>query len=104
MSIRPINGHVLISPVKHESFMASQKETYQEIGIVKALPEGVSAYVVPTAEQHNLMFRVGDKVMFDAWLGKRYPKEGSTTEYYWLIRVQDIVAYEPYEQVPEQSV
>lgn len=89
--IKPINGHVLIEPVKHESFMASQKETYQEIGVV----------LDASWPEKDLPFKYGDRVYFDAWLGKKYPKEGSTTDYYWLIRLEDIVAY---EQVPEQSV
>lgn len=83
MAIKPINGHVLIEPVKHESFISSSKETYQEIGIVVSLPSVT-----------GLEYKEGDKVLFDAWLGKKYPKEGSNTEYYWLVRYSDIVAYD----------
>jgi len=34
MSIRPVNGHLLIEPLPQESFIASDRETYQEIGVV----------------------------------------------------------------------
>jgi co-chaperonin GroES (HSP10) len=80
--IIPINDHIVIEPVKHESFVASLKETYQEIGTVVAMPEYMAA-----------VFGVGDRVYFDAWLGKKYPKEG-TDDFYWLIKFDDIVGYE----------
>ena len=82
--IKPINGHVLIEPLKHDAFITTQKETYQEIGVVIAVPE----------DYPNSTFKIGDKVFFDAWLGKKYPKEGTDDEYYWLIKYEDIVAYE----------
>lgn len=85
--LKPVNSHVLIEPLKHEAFIASQRETYQEIGVVIATPEGYDSYPVKS-------FKVGDKVFFDAWLGKKYPKDGSNDEYYWLIKYDDIVAYE----------
>lgn len=81
--LKPINSHVLIEPIKHETFIASQKETYQEIGKVIDFSKGITC-----------PFKVGDKVFFDAWLGKKYPKDGSNDKYYWLIKFDDIVAYE----------
>ncbi len=84
--MKPINGHLLIDPVKRESFVSSQRETFQEIGIVL----GVS-HDHPISDS---LPQKGDKVMFDAWLGKKFPKEGSDSEYYWLIKFSDIVAYE----------
>lgn len=87
--IIPINGHVLIEPVVHESFISSQKETYEEIGIVLAFPNN--------APNQLIRFNIGDKVYFDSWLAAKYPKENG--EFYWLIKYGDIRAYEA--KVPE---
>lgn len=96
--IVPINGHVLIEPVKHESFMASQKETYQEAGTVIDLDED---YIGMHKGGGKTLIERGDTVFFDAWLGKKYPRPNEEG-FYWLIRISDIVAYE--RQVPEQHV
>lgn len=77
--IKPINGHVLIEPAKHEGFVQQAQQTYQEIGVV------VDGGETPA--------EAGQTVYFDAWLAKKYPKEGSLTEYYWLVKYTDIVAY-----------
>lgn len=84
--IQPVNGHLLIDPVAHEGFMASQKETYEEIGIVVALPIELD-YLEPK------LVAVGDKVYFDSWLAARYPKEADG-EYYWLVKWEDVRAVE----------
>ncbi len=89
--IQPYNNHILIDPIPQDTFVSTMRQTYQEIGMVIKLQENM---VTP--------FNVGDKVMFDAWLAKKYPKEGTTDEFYWLVNIDNIVAYE--KQVPEQSV
>ncbi len=95
--IIPINGHVLIEPVKRDSFISSQRETFQEIGIVISIAADLTT-IEPLGTTNFSMKEIpvkkGDKVLFDAWLGKKFPKEGSDTEYYWLIKYSDIVAYE----------
>jgi len=79
--ITPVNDHLVIEPVVHDSFIASQKETYQEIGIV-------------IATSHD-QAPVGTKVYFDAWLAAKYPKpDGKDGEYYWLVQWADIRAVE----------
>lgn len=83
--IVPINKHILIEPVKRDSFITSSRETYQEIGVVIAIYESDKEF------QPN--FGVGDKVLFDGWLAKKYPKEESD-DFYWLVKVDDIAAYE----------
>lgn len=85
MAIKPINGHVLIELVKHESFMASDKERYEEIGQVVALPDDM-----PERLSDRLW---GKKVLFSGWLAKKFPKTG-TDDVYWLVDFKDIVAYE----------
>ena len=74
--------------MKHDAFIAQQKDTYQEIGIVLDVPPST-----------GIPFSIKDKVYFDSWLAKKYPIEGETDKFYWLVRFEDIVAYE--EQVSE---
>lgn len=84
--IKPINGHVLIEPLKHETFMASQRDTFEEVGIVISIPNIITnAY---DEEKPN----VGDKAFFDSWLAVKYPK--SDGEFFWLVKYDDIRAIE----------
>ncbi len=80
--IKPINNHLLIEPVKHETFIASSKDLYEEIGIV--IDGGTSE------------LKVGTKVYFDSWLASKFP---NGEDYFWLIKYDDIRAVEyPNEQ------
>lgn len=85
--IKPVNGHLLIEPIKHEQFIASQTDTYQEIGKVvdNGLKDGGRAA--------NDYPAVGDKVYFDSWLAAKFPgdKEG---DYYWLVKWEHVRAVE----------
>lgn len=70
--------------------MASQKETYEEIGTVKSYSPEVVAYL---AEQKlPVEFLVGKRVYFDSWLAAKYPKEGNDKEFYWLVKWEDVRA------------
>lgn len=96
--IRPVNGHILIEPLQHESFIASQKDQYDEIGIVVDLDanslgyrHGDQIYAAPV--------HVGDKIYFDSWLAAKYPKNDK--EWYWLVKWEDVRAVEYVE--PEVS-
>lgn len=83
--LKPVNKHLLIEPVPHDSFVASFKDTYQEIGTVVAMSDDLKD--VPCA--------VGQRVYFDSWLAVRYPMEGgSSEEFYWLIQWADVRATE----------
>lgn len=78
--LRPINNHLLIEPVKHESFLASSdKDVYDEIGIV--------------LESYSPQVKVGDKVYFDSWMAAKFPT-GEGDKYYWLVKLEDIRAIE----------
>lgn len=79
--LTPINNHILIEPVAQESFVASAKETYEEIGIVLDAPEFAE-------------FKVGDRVYFDSWLAAKYPVQGERDKFYWLVQYENIRAYE----------
>lgn len=94
--IKPVNGHLLIEPVKHETFIASDKTTYQEIGVVLGyssdlITVGAGLIARPRVE-------IGQKVYFDSWLAAKYPK--NDTEFYWLVKWEDVRAIE-HEEVPE---
>ncbi len=80
--ITPINGYILIEPEVHSAFMATQSETYQEIGVVVDFDDIFSTTYKP--------IKKGDKVFFDAWLAKKYPK--NDTEFYWLIKYDNVTA------------
>lgn len=93
--IKPVNGHLIIEPVSHEEFVASQNETYQEIGIVI----DYAADLTKTSREGNGItvalpsIKKGDKVYFDAWLAAKYPKEdGKNGEFYWLVKWEDVRA------------
>ena len=86
--ITPINGHLIIEPVTHESFITTQKETYDEIGVVVSVPKVFDEIAVEESP------KVGDRVYFDSWLSARYPKGDSTDEFFWLVRFEDIRAIE----------
>lgn len=83
MTLIPLNGHVQIEPLKHEEFIASSKQTYEEIGIVVALPPLPNGAIPLT---------IGDKVYFDSWLAAKYPN--GNDGYYWLVPYENIRAYE----------
>lgn len=79
--IKPVNGHVLIEPVKHDSFMFSDKELYEEVGVVVSLADDCGI-TVP--------FPVGTKIFFDSWLAAKYPKNDK--EDFWLVKWEDVRA------------
>lgn len=89
--IKPINGHVLIKPLTHEGFTASQRDTYQEIGIVIALAELITD------------LKIGDKVYFDAWLVAKFPSEDPENPY-WMVKYEDIRAMEHAESKQIQKL
>lgn len=99
--IKPVNGHLLIEPVVHDSFIATQKETYEEIGVVVELDVSLT-YLWGDRQ----LAEVGDKVFFDSWIAAKYPKEGSTDEYFWLVKWEDVRAIEHNEEqpLPEQPL
>lgn len=83
MALRPINGYILIEPVAHESFMASEKTTYDEIGVVVA---------VPTPYASSASIKPGMKVYFDSFMAKKYPNPDKADAYYWLVHTDEICA------------
>lgn len=72
--------------------MASQKETYEEVGIVISFDPSWGPDF-----PHGI--KPGDKVFFDSYLAAKYPKNDS--EYYWLVEYKDIRAIEHAEEIPK---
>lgn len=96
--ITPVNSHILIEPVKHESFMATQKGTYEEIGVVLEFDEScipLDYTSGKSAGQLVSLLKKGDKVYFDSWLAAKYPKNDE--EWYWLVKWEDVRAIEHVE-------
>ncbi len=85
--IKPVNGHLLIDPIERDAFMLSQRETYEEIGVVLSNGRGFWGWLL------GLGPKVGSKVYFDSWLAAKYPKEG-TDSFYWLVQWKDVRAVE----------
>jgi len=102
--IKPVNGHLLIEPVKHETFMASSRETYEEIGVVieydKAITgeyeDGTSVTYTTGVVPMRPKVQKGDKVYFDAWLAAKFPGKDPDT-FLWLVKWEDIRAVEHVE-------
>jgi hypothetical protein len=72
----------MIQPLETESFMAQQKTTYEEVGLVLDAPEYISDLI-------------GTHVYFDSWLAKKFPVKGTTDKFVWFVNSDDLVAYEP---------
>jgi len=83
--IQPVNGHLLIDPIKHEGFIATQSDTYEEVGIVKEIAKEISL---------SSELQVGDKVYFDSWLAAKFP---NGKDFYWMVKWEDIRAIEHVE-------
>lgn len=96
--ILPINGHILIEPIKHDSFTVSQQESYQEIGIVVRVDE----YLEDVVENVGLIPEEGDKVYFDSWLAAKFPS-GDPENPYWMVKYEDIRAIESKSEDAEQE-
>lgn len=88
--ITPVNGHLLIDPVKHDSFVVSQRETFEEIGVVVSVDEEFSKGMLISRET---WLKPGDKVYFDSWLAAKFPKN-EDGEFYWLVKWEDVRAVE----------
>ena len=83
MKIKPINGHLLISPVKHTDFVEGGS-SFDEIGEVLALPNNESPFD---------KLKIGDKVYFDSFLVAKYPS-ADPEKPFWLVKFEDCRAVE----------
>lgn len=79
--ITPVNGHLIIEPVKQSGFVASSKEVYDEIGVVVEYDKAIEKELK------------GARVYFDSWLAAKFPK-GDSGEFFWLVKWEDVRAIE----------
>jgi len=90
--IKPVNGHLLIEPLPQESFISSDRETYQEIGVVidydADFDDDTTVWTGATLSQLPKLISKGDKVYFDSWLAAKFPKDKDS--YYWLVKWEDV--------------
>ena len=77
-----LNKYLQVEPVSHETFMASQRETYDEVGTVIAVDESITD--IP----------VGSKVYFDSFMAKKYPAPGEPEKIHWFVHYDEIVKYD----------
>ena len=77
--ITPLNGHVLIAPIKHDDFVEGGS-SFDEMGEVLELEPG---YIYTHINK-------GDIVYFDSFLCKKYPGEDADHPI-WLVDYKDIV-------------
>lgn len=94
--IKPINGHLLVRPVAHETFISSAQTTFQEIAIIMAVP--TNGYEEITKGLFDSP-KIGDKIYFDSWLIAKYP-DGKDGEL-WLVKWSDVRAIETNDTIPE---
>lgn len=96
MKTIPINNHLLIEPKKNETFMSSDNSKYQEIGTVLAISDTLVYNIIDGMigkDKKECAIKIGDEVLFDSWLAKKYPSEsGVADEYVWLVEYQNISA------------
>lgn len=86
--IIPVNGHLLISPLKHESLLPTEKGQYDEVGEVVAIAGDAMNYM--GIEIHDIVF-------YDSWLASKYPT-GKDDEVFWLVPYKDIRAIQKKEK------
>jgi hypothetical protein len=85
--MKPLNNYVQIEPQVREDFIATPDSTYNEVGTVISVADGIT------------VLSRGDVVYFDSWLASKYPAgEG---KFYWLVPFNEIKAY---EQVPKEHL
>lgn len=77
-----LNNYLKVEPITHEGFMASQRETYEEIGVVVSKDDSITD--IP----------LGALVYFDSYMAKKYPVKGDDTKFQWFVSYSEIVKCE----------
>lgn len=76
-----LNKYLKIEPLTHDSFIASQRDSFEEIGVVLSKDESI------------VDIPIGAKVYFDSFMAKKYPIVG-TDKFQWFVHYDEIVKYE----------
>lgn len=90
--ITPVNGHLIVEPVVHDGFIASQNDKFEEIGTIVA----IDTMTYDFGER----VKIGDRVYFDSWLAVKYPNPGGRADdFLWLVKWDDVRAIEKKQDV-----
>lgn len=76
-----LNKYIKVDPVNFDSFVSSEKQSYEEIGIVLAVADGVD---IP----------IGSKVFFDGFMAKKYSDPNNQGKFQWFVQYDEIVKCE----------
>jgi hypothetical protein len=87
--MKPLNKHLMIQPLETNTFMASDRTTYQEVGVVVDEDPTIRGGLGEAGSM------IGKLVYFDSWLAKKFPVKGETDKFVWFVEYKDLVAYEP---------
>lgn len=85
MEIIPINGHLLIKPKVHQTFLPTEKSTFEEVGEIVDIAGDI------TQSPFYMKIKKGDTVFYDSWLAAKYPT-GEDDNYFWLVPYKDVRA------------
>lgn len=77
-----LNDYFKVEPLKHDTFVVAEKQTYEEMGKIVATPEGKENYI-------------GGVAFFDSYIAKKYPViGGKPDEFQWFVPLSEIVKIE----------
>lgn len=81
-----LNKYLKIQPITYDSFVSTDKQSYEEIGIVLNKDESID---IP----------IGARVWFDSFMCKKYPVQGKQDEWEWFVAYDEIVKVEYNEKI-----
>lgn len=77
-----LNDYFRVEPLKHDSFVVSDKTNFEEIGKILATPAGKEEYK-------------GGIAYFDSYIAKKYPViGGKPDEFQWFVPFSELVKVE----------
>lgn len=85
MTEKLVNRYLKVEPIAHDSFITSERSTYEEIGVVTAKDPEITD--IP----------IGARVFFDSFMAKKYPIAGDDTKHQWFVHYDEVVKWE-YEE------
>ena len=77
-----INKSLQIEPIPHESFISTNRTTYEEVGILVAKDESITD--IP----------IGARIFFSSWMAEKYPDLDHTGKWLWVVPYSEIKMYE----------
>ena len=81
-----LNKYLKIQPITYDSWVSTDKQSYEEIGVVLNKDESID---IP----------IGAKVWFDGFMAKKYPIPGQQDKFEWYVAYDEIVKVEYDEKI-----